>query len=59
MFVNAVVLWVAGLLTAVPYATCYLVYYAERNRYAPLIKGQPMGILRGKDAHDGPRQARG
>jgi hypothetical protein len=31
------VLWLAGLLTAVPYATYYLFYYAPRDEYALLI----------------------
>jgi hypothetical protein len=30
-------LWLAGLLTAVPYATYHLLYYAARDEYALLI----------------------
>lgn len=37
MFVNAAVLWIAGLLTLVPYATYYLLYEAPREQYAVLI----------------------
>ncbi|MGQ0751079.1 MAG: hypothetical protein ACT4PS_11135 [Betaproteobacteria bacterium] len=37
MLLWASVLWVAGLLTAVPYATYYLFYYAPRDEYALLI----------------------
>lgn len=37
MFFWASVLWVAGLLTAVPYATHHLLYYAPRDEYALLI----------------------
>jgi hypothetical protein len=37
MFFWASVLWVTGLLTAVPYAAYYLFYYAPRDEYAPLI----------------------
>ena len=37
MFFWASVLWVAGLLTAVPYATHYLFCYAPRDEYALLI----------------------
>ena len=37
MLLWAGVLWMAGLLTAVPYATYYLLYYAPREEYALLI----------------------
>ena len=37
MFLWASVLWVSGLLTAVPYATYYLFYYAPRDEYTLLI----------------------
>jgi hypothetical protein len=37
MFFWASVLWVKGLLTAVPYAAYCLFYYAPRDEYAPLI----------------------
>ena len=34
---RAIALWVAGLLTAVPYATWYLLFEAPREQYAALI----------------------
>ena len=37
MWLWAGVLWGAGLLTVVPYATYYLFYYAHRDEYALLI----------------------
>jgi hypothetical protein len=37
MFLWAGALWLAGLLTAVPYATYYLFYHAPRDEYALLI----------------------
>lgn len=37
MFLWAVVIWIGGLLTAVPYSIYYLLYYAPREQYALLI----------------------
>jgi hypothetical protein len=37
MIVGAVALWVAGLLTLVPYGTYYLLFEASRDQYALLI----------------------
>lgn len=37
MLLKAAVLWVAGLLTIVPYATYYLFVHAQRDQYALLI----------------------
>lgn len=37
MIVKAVVVWIAGLLTAVPYAAYYLFFQASRDQYAVLI----------------------
>ena len=37
MLLWASLLWIAGLLTAVPYATYYLLYHAPREEYALLI----------------------
>lgn len=37
MLARAVALWVAGLLTLVPYATYYLLVHATRDQYALLI----------------------
>ena len=37
MLRKAVALWVIGLLTAVPYATWYLFFRADRSQYALLI----------------------
>jgi hypothetical protein len=37
MLRKAVALWVVGLLTAVPYATWYLLFEAPREQYALLI----------------------
>lgn len=37
MFVKAIVLWVVGLVTFVPYGTYYLLYEAPREQYALLI----------------------
>lgn len=37
MFVWTVVVWVAGLLTLVPFGTYYLLFHAERDQYALLI----------------------
>lgn len=37
MLLRAMVIWVAGGLTAVPYATYYLFYQAPREQYAWLI----------------------
>jgi hypothetical protein len=34
---NALVLWIVGLLTAVPYATFHLLFRAPREQYALLI----------------------
>jgi hypothetical protein len=39
MFVKAAIVWVIGLLTAVPYGTYYLFVHAPRERYALLITG--------------------
>jgi hypothetical protein len=36
MLVRAAVVWVLGLVTAVPYATYYLLFYAQREQYAML-----------------------
>jgi len=35
----AIVLWVLGLLTAVPYATYHLLFHAPQDQYALLIVG--------------------
>jgi hypothetical protein len=35
--VKAALIWVLGLLTAVPYGTYYLLFHAEREQYALLI----------------------
>jgi hypothetical protein len=37
MFLTAILLWVAGLLTVVPYSTYYLLFEASRDQYAFLI----------------------
>jgi hypothetical protein len=37
MLVRAFAVWITGLLTAVPYATHYLLFHAEREQYALLI----------------------
>lgn len=37
MFLGATLLWVAGLVTIVPYGTYYLLFHAERDQYAFLI----------------------
>ena len=37
MFVAAVILWMVGLVTFVPYGTYYLLYRAPREQYAFLI----------------------
>ena len=37
MLVKAALLWVAGLLTLVPYGTYYLFFEASRDQYALLI----------------------
>ncbi len=37
MFVAAVILWIVGLATLVPYGTYYLLYEAPREHYALLI----------------------
>ena len=37
MIARAAVIWVAGLLTVVPYATWYLLFEAPREQYAALI----------------------
>lgn len=37
MVIWATVIWVAGLLTAVPYAAYYLLFEAQRDAYAALI----------------------
>jgi hypothetical protein len=37
MFVRAAVVWVAGLLTIVPFATYELFFHAPRDQYAQLI----------------------
>ena len=37
MLAKAVVIWVVGLLTVVPYGTYYLLYEARRDEYALLI----------------------
>ena len=37
MFLGATLLWVAGLVTIVPYGTYYLLFHAERDQYALLI----------------------
>ena len=39
MIIKAVVVWVVGLLTIVPYGTYYLLYEAQRDQYAFLITG--------------------
>lgn len=39
MLVKAMVLWVVGLLTLVPYGTYYLLFEASRDQYAFLITG--------------------
>jgi hypothetical protein len=35
--IAAVVVWIAGVLVAVPYAAWHLLFYAPRERYAVLI----------------------
>ena len=37
MLARAIVIWVAGLLTLVPYGTYYLLFEAQREQYAFLI----------------------
>jgi len=37
MILKAAIVWIAGLMTAVPYATYYLLYDAQRDQYAVLI----------------------
>jgi len=37
MFLWAVVLWVGGLVTIVPFAAYYLLFHAQRDEYAFLI----------------------
>ena len=37
MFVLALVVWIVGLLTVVPYGTYYLFFEAQRDQYALLI----------------------
>mgnify|MGYP001104034740 CR=1 FL=1 len=37
MFLGATLLWIVGLVTIVPYGTYYLLFHAERDRYALLI----------------------
>ena len=37
MFARAILLWVAGLITFVPYGVYYLLFEATRDRYALLI----------------------
>jgi hypothetical protein len=37
VFVVACAIWVLGLVTVVPYATYYLLYFASRSEYAALI----------------------
>jgi hypothetical protein len=37
MLARAIVVWIAGLLTIVPYGTYYLLFEAQRNQYAFLI----------------------
>ena len=37
MIFRAALLWILGLLTAVPYATWYLLFHADRSQYAALI----------------------
>jgi len=37
MVIRAAIVWILGLLTAVPYATYYLLFVAERSQYAALI----------------------
>jgi hypothetical protein len=37
MLARATALWVAGLLTVVPYATYHLLFHATRDQYAALI----------------------
>jgi hypothetical protein len=37
MFLVAVLLWVIGLLTVVPFGTYYLLFHAQRDEYALLI----------------------
>lgn len=39
MIVKAVVVWIVGLLTLVPFGTYYLFYEASRDQYAFLITG--------------------
>jgi hypothetical protein len=39
MIVKAVVVWVAGLLTLVPFGTYYLFFEAPREQYALLVTG--------------------
>jgi hypothetical protein len=37
MLTKAIVVWVVGLLTAVPYGAYYLLFEAQRDEYALLI----------------------
>ena len=37
MIVKAVIVWIVGLLTIVPFGTYYLLFEAERDQYALLI----------------------
>lgn len=37
MLAKAVVVWVVGLVTVVPYGTYYLLYEARRDEYALLV----------------------
>ena len=39
MLARATLIWVAGLLTLVPYGTWYLLFEAPRDQYALLIVG--------------------
>jgi len=39
MIVKAVVVWIVGLLTIVPFGTYYLLFEASRDQYAFLITG--------------------
>lgn len=39
MFIKAVILWVLGLLTLVPYGIYYLLFEAAKDQYALLIVG--------------------
>jgi hypothetical protein len=45
MFAKAVIVWVAGLLTLVPYGTYYLLFHAPRDQYALLIASLLFWVL--------------